>query len=60
MKKDKLRLEAYVENLFNDRTIENLSKFSDLFDVAGGYSHSSIGIALPELREVGARASYTF
>ena len=45
------RIEAYVKNIFNDKTVQNLDQYVDLY--APGYD--ALALALPELRTFGIR-----
>lgn len=51
-----IRFEAYVTNLFNDKTPLSIAKTFDGFNT----SKAAIGVGLPPLREVGVRVAYTF
>ena len=56
-----IRVEAYVKNLFNNDTIENINRYAaDLLDLSNYFGHSTIAVALPEKRTIGLRAGYTF
>ncbi|WP_404481891.1 TonB-dependent receptor [Novosphingobium sp. BL-52-GroH] len=58
---EKIRIEAYVRNLFKDETIDNVNRYSaDLLDLSNYFAHSAMAIALPEKRSIGLRASYRF
>lgn len=50
-----IRFEAYVTNLFNDKTPISVSSTFDSFTF-----QSAIAVGLPPLREIGMRATYNF
>ncbi len=61
LENETFRLEAYVKNLFDDDTIENVNRYSaDLLDLPSYFASSAMAIALPEKRSIGLRASYKF
>lgn len=51
-----MKLEAFVDNAFNDDTMTGGTRNTDL---VGGFT-SAIGLSLPTLRQWGVRASYNF
>lgn len=53
---DTMKLEAFVDNLFDDDTMSGGTRNTDLL---GGFT-SAIGLSLPNLRMFGVRASYNF
>jgi iron complex outermembrane recepter protein len=53
---DAIRIEAFVTNLFNNKTPDNIQRAFDGFNFAA----QAIAVSLPRKRQFGVRASYRF
>ena len=55
-----LRVELYVNNLFNDRTPSSLQALFDLSGISGFIGARVLAVGLPDKRAWGVRSSYSF